>query len=210
MNDGSAHGLERPSRLLIPDNTPLSLLAMIGEEALDWLFVPGAEVWVTDMVRQEAIRDPDPDDDRRPEHRAALASWLDRNRHRVRIQLTDEGEEYRKAMATWQLAGNRPDLKPSWKGRGGKSILQVMDAVEKVLAAGEAVVTIVDDARARAAIRLTEGLDIDLMATESFLTWLHQRFHVEKAATAWMAITIAARGKAPDAPEEDPVYVRKA
>ncbi len=35
---------ERRPRLLIPDNTPLSLLAMIGADALDWLFVPGAEV----------------------------------------------------------------------------------------------------------------------------------------------------------------------
>ena len=43
-------GMATP-RILIPDNTPLSLLAMAGPKALDWLFAPGAEVWVTDMVR---------------------------------------------------------------------------------------------------------------------------------------------------------------
>ena len=41
----------RRPRLLIPDNTPLSLLSMMGKEALDGLFELGAEVWVTDMVR---------------------------------------------------------------------------------------------------------------------------------------------------------------
>jgi hypothetical protein len=49
----------RRARILIPDNTPLSLLAMVGSDALDWLFATGAEVWVTDMVNQEALRDPD-------------------------------------------------------------------------------------------------------------------------------------------------------
>jgi len=50
----------RKARILVPDNTPLSLLAMIGKQALDWLFTPGAEVWVTDMVREQALREPDP------------------------------------------------------------------------------------------------------------------------------------------------------
>jgi hypothetical protein len=31
-------------RLLIPDNTPLSLLSMMGKDALDWLFELGADV----------------------------------------------------------------------------------------------------------------------------------------------------------------------
>jgi hypothetical protein len=42
----------RKPRLLIPDTTPLSLLSMMGKAALDWLFELGAEVWITDMVRE--------------------------------------------------------------------------------------------------------------------------------------------------------------
>src|SRR5471030_3058788 len=108
----------RRSRLLIADNTPLSLLALVGEHALDWLFVPDVEVWITDMVRDEALRDPDPGSDRRREHRALIRAWLDKNAPRIHIQETDAGEEYRKAMEAWELTGRRPDLKPSWKGRG--------------------------------------------------------------------------------------------
>jgi hypothetical protein len=126
------------------------------------------------------------------------------------VQKTDEGEEYRKAMQACHLAGSPADLKPSWKGRGEKSIFQVMDGAAEALAAGETVVVIVDDVKARAAIRLMEGIDIDLMATESFLAWLDERFNVVKAATAWTAIRMAAGGRAPEAPTNDPVLVRRA
>lgn len=76
---------DRRPRILIPDTTPLSLLAMLGKEALSWLFVPGAEVWVTGMVRHEALRDPEPGDDQRKGHRQALQAWFAENAHRIRI-----------------------------------------------------------------------------------------------------------------------------
>jgi hypothetical protein len=112
MTENPAHddiGTNLRWRLLIPDNTPLSLLGLLGVEALDWLFVPGAEVWVTDMVREEALRDPDPGDDRRAEHRAIISDWFNRNRHRIRIQSTAEGLEYKKAMEVWRRAGSPPN-----------------------------------------------------------------------------------------------------
>lgn len=203
-------GEMRHPRILIPDNTPLTVLAMIGAEALDWLFAPGAEVWVTDMVREEALRDPDADDDQRERHRSGIAAWFERNKGRIHIQKTDEGEEYRKAMAAWRLVANaHPELKPSWKGRGERRILQVLDGVEKLLAEGEAVVAIVDDRRARAAIMTLTNIDIDLMATESFIHWLASRHHVKEAETAWIAVKLAASGTEPKAPDEDPVHVYK-
>jgi hypothetical protein len=201
---------ERRARLLIPDTTPLSLLALIGERALEWLFIPGAQVWITDMVREEILRDPDPGSDPRQAHRAAIRAWLTRNGERIGIQATEAGEEYRKAMEAWDLAGRPPHLKPSWKGRGDASVLQVLDAATRIIAAGEAVVAIVDDRKLRAAIRLEERIDIDLMATESFIVWIAERFAVEEARTAWAAIEAAAGGRAPAAPEEDPVHVRPA
>jgi hypothetical protein len=197
----------RRSRILIPDNTPLSLLAMIGQAALDWLFTPGAEVWVTDMVREEALRDPDADADQREAHRRDIATWFERNKHRIHVLKTDEGEEYRKAMENWKRAGSSPETKPSWKGRGERSLLQVLDGVEKLVAESEVVLAIVDDRKARAAIKVLMDVDIDLMATESYIYWLAKRFHVKEAETAWTAIKIAAAGTAPNAPDEDPVHI---
>lgn len=200
----------RRTRILIPDNTPLSLLAMIGQEALDWLFAPTAEVWVTDMVKEEALRDPDDDDDQRELHRRDIAEWFARNEQRIHIQPTDEGEEYRKAMEAWRRAPGTPaDLKPSWKGRGERSILQVLDGVERLIAEGEAVIAIVDDRKARAAIKALDEVDIDLMATETYLEWLVRRFHVKGAETAWIAIRVAADQKIPHAPYEDPIHIHK-
>jgi hypothetical protein len=200
----------RQARILIPDNTPLSLLAMIGDEALDWLFAPGSELWVTDMVKEEALRKPDPGDDQRGVHRAVVAAWFERNKGRIQVQITDEGEEYRKAMEMWRRVPDAPlDLKPSWKGRGERSILQVLDGIEKLVADGEAVIAIVDDRRARAAIGLLTNVDIDLMATETYVFWLWKRFGVEHTDTAWLVIKMAAGGKAPDAPDEDPVHIHR-
>src|SRR6202034_1784979 len=102
--------------------TPLSLLAMVGETALDWLFVPGAEVWVTDMVREEALRVPDREDDQRDVHRGELAAWFGRSDERIHIQSTDEGEQYRDAMENWRALGSSPERKPRSRGRGERSV----------------------------------------------------------------------------------------
>lgn len=81
---------------------------------------------------------------------------------------------------------------------------------------GEAVVLLVDDRAARAlpvqAAR-DEGLDADLMATETFLAWLEQDYGVVESATAWQAIRLAAGGNepaAPAAPVSDPIHIRAA
>jgi hypothetical protein len=202
-------GLRR-SRILIPDNSPLSLLAMAGAEALDWLFTPGAEVCVTDMVREEALREPDDNDDQRELHRRDIAAWFERNKDRIHVQATDEGEEYRKAMEAWRrVPGTPTELKPAWKGRGERSILQILDGIEKSVGEGEAVIVLVDDRKARAAIGALENVDIDIMATETYLYWLAKRFHMNAAETAWLAIAVAAGGNAPDAPDGDPIHIFK-
>jgi hypothetical protein len=200
--------IERRSRILIPDTTPLSLLALIGSDALDWLFVPKADVWISDMVRQEAVRDPDPGDDQRLQHRAVLKQWFARNANRIHIKTTREGEEYAKAMENWRLAGSKPPLKPSWKGRGERSVLQVLEVVESVLEDGEAVVVLVDDNKARIAIQLENEFDIDLMGTESFITWMHDRFRMPNSQNAWAAIKIAAGNNVPETRDEDPIHLR--
>jgi hypothetical protein len=200
--------IARRSRILIPDTTPLSLLALIGSDALDWLFIPKADVWISDMVRQEAVRDPDPGDDQRLQHRAVLKQWFARNANRIHIKATREGEEYAKAMENWQLAGSKPQLKPSWKGRGERSVLQVLEVVEGVLQDGEAVVVLVDDNKARIAIQLENEFDIDLMGTESFITWMHDRFKMPNSQNAWAAIRIVAGNNVPETRDDDPIHLR--
>jgi hypothetical protein len=200
--------IARRSRILIPDTTPLSLLALIGSDALDWLFVPKADVWISDMVRQEAVRDPDPGDDQRLQHRAILKQWFARNANRIHIKTTREGEEYAKAMENWQLAGSKPQLKPSWKGRGERSVLQVLEVVEGMLEDCEAVVVLVDDNKARIAIQLENEFDIDLMGTESFITWMHDRFKMPNSENAWAAIRIAVGNNVPETRDDDPIHLR--
>lgn len=203
----------RLPRLLIPDTTPLSLLAMLGREALEWLFVPGAEVWVTDMVRHEAQRDPDPGGDARREHRRVLREWFADNAGRVHVEVTPEGQDYEREMRNWVRAGEVPADKPSWRDRGELSIRQALAAAASLIAGGEAVVLLVDDRAARALLiqaARDEDLDADSMATETFLAWLEQDYGVVESATAWQAIRLAARGNEPAASAPDPLHVRAA
>jgi hypothetical protein len=201
----------RRARILIPDTTPLSLLAMVGREALDWLFVPGAEVWVTDMVRHEALRDPEPGDDQRKEHRQALRGWFADNAHRLHIKPTSEGRDYERAMRNWNRAGRVPEDRPSWVDRGERSMRQALAVTRDLIEEGESVLLLVDDRAARALLAQaaqTEGLDADLMATETFVALLEQDFGVVAAGTAWQVIHIAASGNEPVAPEPDPIHIR--
>ncbi|WP_112943907.1 MULTISPECIES: hypothetical protein [unclassified Rhizobium] len=207
--------IERIPRLLIPDTSPLSLLSMAGRDALDYLFVPQVEVWITDMVAIEATRDPDPDDDRRTEQRKLLADWLADNSHRIRVMETAVGREYEKAMTNWRMGGSVPDLKPSWKGRGDYSLLDVLSVAETVVDDSEAVVLLVDDRRARAALRQTENLNLDILSTRAFIDILETEFGIENASDIWTIIEIGAgvnehgKSKVPDPLLEDPLYVRK-
>jgi hypothetical protein len=167
------------------------------------------------MVAIEATRDPDPDDDRRTEQRKLLADWLADNSHRIRVMETAVGREYEKAMTNWRMGGSVPDLKPSWKGRGDYSLLDVLSVAETVVDDSEAVVLLVDDRRARAALRQTENLNLDILSTRAFIDILETEFGIENASDIWTIIEIGAgvnehgKSKVPDPLLEDPLYVRK-
>lgn len=181
-------------RLLIPDPTPLSLLAMVGKEALDWLFVPGIEVWVTDMVRHEASRNPDPRADFRTEHRKALRDWFAENVGRIKIRITPEGQDYEREMRNWVRGGSSPEDKPSWRDRSELGISQVLAVVSRLIGSRESVIVLADDRSARALLlRIVreDGLNADLMATETFLTLLERDHGVAKAGAARQAIALA-------------------
>ncbi|MCA1536640.1 hypothetical protein I6F21_29370 [Bradyrhizobium sp. NBAIM03] len=131
-------------------------------------------------------------------HRREIANWFERNNHL--IQPCDEGHEYLEAMEAWRLTGMPMELKPSWKGEGERSILEVLNSVEEVVAEGEVVIAIIDDRKARAVIKTLEDVDIDLMATETYLEWLVKRFGIKEAAAAWTTIKTTTDKKASDAP----------
>ena len=204
----------RSPRLLIPDNSPLSILSMGGYEALNFLFAPGVEVWITDMVQMEATREPDPDDDPRHEQRKLLNEWFADNASRIRIMDTESGIEYRNAMTNWIASGRAPETKPRWKGRGEQSLLNILSAAERVVEDNETTVLLVDDKKARAVLRLTEGLNLDIMSTEAFVRMVEQEFGVANATGIWPVIRMAAgkneqgKSRIPDAPLEDPIYIR--
>lgn len=180
---------ERKPRILIADNPPLSVLSLLGPEGLDWLFVPGADVWVTDMVKEEAVRAPDPGSDQRIGQRDILARWFADNADRIHEQPTIEGEEYRKAMTNWRDAGSKPESKPSWSNRGDRSILSAMTVIDDLIQEGEAIVAIMDDRKVRAALRVLE-LDMDMMSTETFVIWMSDTFGIKQADTAWQTIKL--------------------
>ena len=203
---------DRIPRLLIPDTTPLSLLAMLGEPALDWVFVLQAEVWGTDMVRAELVREPDASDDPRRAQRGVLRTWFDANVHRIKIKSTQEGEDYEREMRNWLRGGRVPADKPSWRHRGERSMAEVLPAALDLTTAGHAVVILIDDRAGRAllvAAAQIATLDADIMGTETFISLLREDFNIAETRTAWQAIQIASHGTMPVATMLDPVYVRK-
>jgi len=77
-------------------------------------------------------------------------------------------------------------------------------AIDSVLTAGREVVVLVDDNEAR----IGHEFDIDLMGTESFITWMRDRFRMPNAEHARVAIRIAPGDNVPDTKEDDPVNLR--
>jgi hypothetical protein len=192
-------------RFLIMDSTPISLLACI--HALDWFFLPGCPVMITDMVAAEVVRDPGAEKDRRRAARAYIGTWMEANRHRLTILSTEEGSRYEREMHLWNLAGRPAGLKPSWRDRGERSLLSAVQDLRQALEQGEEIIVIVDDRHARDAVRAVRA-DLTMMGTRTFIRWMEEDFHAPGADTAWHAIAIATAGSADEGDPHDPVTVR--
>jgi len=184
---------------------------MMGQDALDWLFALGADIWITDMVREEALRDPGPGADQRRGQRAALRAWFADNTHRIQIQPTPQGADYRREMRNWVGAGSIPEDRPTWRGRGEASIAELIPLAAAIIAAGETLILLVDDRAARAvfiAAVQTNLLDADIMSTQTFLALLDRDLHLIDAGTAWQTVRIAAGGDIPIPYTPDPILIR--
>ncbi len=210
------------------DAGPLSLLATVPG-ALDWLFVPGCEVWIPDLIRDEVIRYPGDGKDQRIEHRAELADWFQKNGYRIKKLTTRIGAQYalemlgyEHSMELWRRAGSPPELapvRPDWRDRGDQSVWVGVNIANDALATGECVIALADDRNVRAAIeargRQKKKASIDLMGTQVFIEWMANDFGVDAALTAWETIRIAREGKVPtfgigdqDGEAEDPACIR--
>ncbi|MFN3548372.1 MAG: hypothetical protein ACK4U0_12855 [Mesorhizobium sp.] len=195
----------RTLRFLIMDSTPISLLGCI--EALDWLFLPGCPVMMTDMVVAEVLREPGEGRDRRRRAREYIRGWMDRNAHRVTILVTSEGTRYEREMELWELASRPEILKPSWSDRGERSLLSAVQDLKQALLLGEEIVVIVDDRNARDAVRAVRA-DLTMMGTRTFIRWMDEDFGAAGADTAWQAIRIATAHAADEGEADDPIFIR--
>jgi hypothetical protein len=207
---------------LVADATPLSLLADVPD-GLDWLFAPGARVWLTDIIMDEVTREPGERQDQRVEHRAEIADWIDRNRWRIKRVPTRVGRRYAADMAAWENAmelwrmagrpGGKEPPRPDWSDMGDRSIWFGISSANAAIDEGEAVIVLADDADVRAAIeakgRQQKKAAIDLMGTQTFIEWLEEDFDVPGADTAWQTIYKARQGKVATYEDgTDPVHIR--
>jgi hypothetical protein len=198
--------------------------------ALNWLFVPGCEVWIPDIILNEVLRNPGEGRDQRIGHRAEVAGWAQANRYRIKRLETRIGKRYDAEMQSYETSMDlwwRPGspvglepLRPEWTDRGDESVWIGVNMADDALATGESV-ALTDDRNVRAAIeargRQKKSASIDLMGTQTFIQWMARDFAVKDALTAWNAIQLAREGKVlafnPDIDEQvgeadDPVYIR--
>lgn len=198
-------GQEKKPKLLIADNGPISVLSEI--DALNWLFKPGCDVWMTDMVLIEAQRPPKPGGRERKAARVCFERWFQRNKYRIKVVETTTGQEFMRNMKLWEMAGRPEGLEPSTANLGEASVLSKLKAIRETVAEDQAVIVLMDDRNGRAATKAL-SLNIDLMGTQTFIAWMADDFEVKEAANAWLTLQAILGKELDHGEEDDPVYVR--
>ena len=198
-------GQEKKPKLLIADNAPISVLSEI-DGALDWLFKPGCDVWMTDMVLIEARRRPKPGGRERKAARASFENWFARNKHLIKVVDTTTGEGFIRNMTLWEMAGRPEGYEPNTANLGEASVLSKLEAIRETVADQTAVV-LMDDRNGRAAAKALQ-LNIDLMGTQTFISWMAEDFKVKEAENAWVTLQAILGKELDHGEEDDPVYVR--
>jgi hypothetical protein len=206
MIDKPEPGEARKPKLLIVDSSPLSVLSHL-DDALDWLFKPGCEVWITDMVLIEARRPSPAGAGPRKGAKTNFEAWFRSNKHRIKIVTTDTGRDYSRSQRLWELAGRPDDLKPETSNLGEASILAKLKAIRAAIGEGETVIVIMDDRDGRAAVKALP-MDVDLMGVQTFIAWIAEGFGVKEAATAWLTLVAILGDELDHGEETDPVFVR--
>ena len=208
MIDKPELGQEKTAKLLIMDNGPISTLSNI-DGALDWFFVPGCEVLITDMVLIEARKTPKPGASPRKAARANFGDWFSLNKHKITVVTTDVGEDYKNSLALWKDAGSPDGRAPRANDLGEASILNKLRVIRKLQAEGESVIVVMDDRDGRTAVQALR-MNIDLMGTRVFVELIAKDFNVKEAETCWFTLKAILGRELDDGDEYDPVYVRGA
>ena len=200
-------GDARKPKLLIMDRTPLAVLSNL-DGALEWLFKPGCDVWMTDMVLIETRRPSEPGTDPRNRARATFEAWFKANKHLIRVVSTEVGKKYADDMTLWEMAGKPEHLKPSTANLGEASVLDKIKTSRQILQSDETFLVLMDDRDGRDAVKVLKT-NADLMSTQTFLEWMAKDFGVKEAETAWVTLErILGADLDPGPAEDDPVYVR--
>lgn len=179
-------GQEKTAKLLIMDKGPISTLSNI-DGALDWFFVPGCEVLITDMVLVEARKPPKPGASPRKAARASFEDWFSRNKHIITVVTTDIGEDYKNNLALWEEAGSPDGRAPRANDLGEASILNKLRVIRKLQTEGGSVIVVMDDRDGRAAVQALR-MNIDLMGTRVFVELIAKDFHIKEAETCWFTL----------------------
>jgi hypothetical protein len=167
--------------LLVPDNGPIVALASIG--CLDWLFVPGIPVKLTDQVADEATRNPD------LPWVAETCGWIVQNTaaQRISIAYTDTGFDHRQQFDAWVAAGMDPARRPRGRNLGEASILELMTALETDFSGDNKAIVLVDERRARKALSTLDA-NLDIVSTRAFFRVLTANYGVNDAEAYWQLV----------------------
>jgi hypothetical protein len=174
--------LKDRTALLVPDDGALLALAEYGADALDWLFLSGAAVFVTDAVRREIVRDRNPgEDDYAPRQRPLLAHWFGQNAGRIRVLPSRQGAAYDHDMAQWERGGHSGPA-PSWDWDDQPRAADAVRAAQRIPEEANARVLVVANHDAtRAALHHLLSETLALTGTTRFIGMIAGTFGVEKA-----------------------------
>ena len=176
--------------ILVPDDGALLAMAEHGADALDWLFLPGAEVVVTDMVRNELLRDrPTGEEDYHPKQRSLLAHWFSANGQRLTILVSEAGEEYAADMAAWERAGHPAGLMPELDWSDGARLSHVLQTLSLLRVSpgkaphGRKILVVANHSNTRSLVHTKVSDDLALTGTLRFFGMVAGEYRIDKAVS---------------------------
>lgn len=174
--------LKDRTAILVPDDGALLAMAEYGADALDWLFLLGAKVFVTDAVRYEILRDRKAgEDDYAPGQRPLLALWFARNAERIATVPSRQIAAFDHDVTQWERGGHAGPA-PSWDWDDQPRAADAVRAVSRIPAPErERILVVANHDATRAAFGHMISDALALTGTTRFIGMIAGTFGVEKA-----------------------------
>lgn len=171
--------------IFLPDDGALLAVAEHGIDALDWLFLPGAQVVITDAVRHELLRDRTPgEDDYAPNQRPLLDHWFMDNAFRIAVISNEAGDRPFSKTSPWEWAEHRTDGVSAWDWSDSLRAAGAIRALDALpVSENRRILVIANHDATRAAIRTRTSEYIDLTGTLRFFGLIAAEFQVPKATS---------------------------